>query len=40
VTIDETAPVIAKGQTEIAADGPTVWNVLTGIANWPTGIQT
>ena len=34
--INPNAPVISKSQIEIAAPVHSVWNVLTGISNWPS----
>jgi uncharacterized protein YndB with AHSA1/START domain len=34
--INRTAPVVAGGETEIAAARDVVWDVLTGIEQWPT----
>ena len=34
--INLTAPVVGTGETEIAASRDVVWDVLTGIAQWPS----
>jgi hypothetical protein len=34
--INRAAPVVASGETEIVADREVVWDVLTGIGQWPT----
>lgn len=33
--IDESAPVKAAGEVEIAADAETVWQLMSGIDEWP-----
>lgn len=33
--INEDVPVIAVGEIVIAADSPTVWNVISAIDHWP-----
>lgn len=33
--INETAPVIASGKIEVAADANTIWEMMTSIDRWP-----
>ena len=33
--INETAPVIASGEVEVAADANTIWEMMTSIDRWP-----
>jgi hypothetical protein len=35
IKVNESAPVLARGEIKISADPETVWNVLTDIEEWP-----